>query len=296
MGKFHWIIFVCACGRIPVSPPDETPDAGSAAPDVTPTGDGTTGVGAWAAPTRIDSLSTSGYRDTAGTIRPDLCEMFFMTNRRGKEEIWVSSRFSATEPWADPTPVDEINAIGSNSSPDISADGGTLLFSRYVNGNWDLYVTTRSSPTSAWAMPQPIAELNTADVETQPELSSDGKTIWFTRATATEPYEIYTATRTLTGPWQNIRAVARLNSTAADEQPTVTGDELIIYFDSERSGGVMTMYQATRDPGMPWNDPVPVLELANAYRADVSPDDRYMVLSMTGPDQMSDLYETHRMP
>ena len=286
-----WVFLVGGCGKIVMSNPDASTADGQIVNDDAPV------ASVWATPTRIDVLSTTGYRDTVGTVRGDLCEMYFMTDRRGPSEIWVSSRFAATLPWEDPTPVNALNALGSVSSPELSADGRTLIFSLSVGSHWDLYITTRSSPTSAWATPQAITELNTTATESQAELAADGKTIWFARTITGSSYDIHVATRpSLTALWENVRDVPRLNSTASDENPTSTGDELTLYFDSERDGGMMNMYKATRDPGMPWNAPVPVPELAGAFRADVTPDDRYMVLSMAGPDAMSDLYETHRVP
>lgn len=295
MGRNTWMFVLCACGE--VTGPSTQPDAGLPGDtnvDASTTIDAGDSLGPWSTPARIDQLSTAGNVDSYATIRADGCELFFVSDRdTGNQDIYVSSRFSITDPWGAPTRITELSTTTTESGPEISADGRTIWFARNTSaGGYDLFVATRTSPTAPWSTPDPIVELDTAASERAPELSSDGKTMWFVRHNGAD-YDIYVATRpSLTSPWENIKPVVRFESTAEDENPTATGDEQVMYFDSLRDG-TRTMYTSTRSGG-PWSVPVAIPELADAYRADVTPDNRYMVLSKTGLDGSSDLYETRR--
>lgn len=69
------------------------------------------------------------------------------------------------------------------------------------------------------------------------------------------------------GPFDPPTAVAALNSADADDDPTLTGDLLEIYFDSNRAGGMGMgdIWYATRPTASdPWGTPQPVVGINTA--------------------------------
>jgi len=301
-----WLI-LCACGEVTST---STWDAnGGANPDASsdgsPADDAATSLGPWSTPVRIDMPSVDGFTDSHPSVSADGRELYFTSNRDGgSTDIYVSTRFTTTDPWGPATKVLDLDTTSSTEGgPDLSDDGRTILFSRALVGGStgnDIFMATRTSPSSPWTNVAPIAELNTTGSERSPHLSSDGKTVWWAKnvGTSTTPdYDIWTATRgTVNGVWSNLKEVARFTSTGQDDSPCATSDELTMYFDSDRaSAGESTIYVSTRPlGGGAWSVPHDVPEVAGGLRPDVTPDGRYMVLAKLSADGTTDLYESHR--
>src|SRR5690554_405756 len=76
-------------------------------------------------------------------------------------------------PWSAPTPITDFPPVADD---DPSATGDLLEL--YFNRANDIFVSKRSSVNDPWGAPTAVAELNTAGVETTPEVSYDGLTIF----------------------------------------------------------------------------------------------------------------------
>jgi hypothetical protein len=152
-------LIASACGRLaydPTAVADAASDAGGGLRDAT------TDAGATDA-ARID-----------GTVAPDAAG----------DAGPCSSGFGS------PIHVEGVNSTAVDTSPFISADGLTLYFSSTRDGDYDLYVASRASPTGPFDAPVAIAELNGAGAEAGPTLSDDELEIFFDRG-----YELMTARR-----------------------------------------------------------------------------------------------------
>ncbi len=293
------VILACGCGEVsgPPKATDASVDAGADAEvDAEPTD--AAPLGPWSIPVRIAELSTS-YSDAHPAIRADGRELIFNSNRdgNGNSDLWVSTRGSITDPWMPPRHVTELDATATTESgPALSADGTTIYFARaYASGTtgFDLYTARRNTTSDAWGVPMELAELNTAGHERSPHLSSDGTSLWYVIHDGAQ-YDIWVASRAIAaGAWSTAHEVPRLTSTSDDDGPSATGDELTMYFDSTMDGS-QQVYATTRMPAGPWSMPVPVPELAGGQWVTVMPSDRYMVLTMVGPDGSFDLYESRR--
>ncbi len=90
-----------------------------------------------------------------------------------------------------------------------------------------------------------------------------------------------------TGTWTDITEVAELNIGPKTDDPTLTGDMLELYFDSDRDG-TGDIYLARRDAvGDPWSPPTKVVELStdaiDENTPDVSLDGLEMFFSRKNP-------------
>src|SRR5215470_307157 len=81
-----------------------------------------------------------------------------------------------------PRPITELNAVGFRDD-DPSATGDLLEL--YFNsdrpggpGLQDMYVSRRARTTDPWGPPALVAELSTADDESNPDVSFDGLTMY----------------------------------------------------------------------------------------------------------------------
>jgi len=140
---------------------------------------------------------------------------------------------------------------------------------------------------AGWTTPVPLTEVNTAYNETDPFLSFDGLSLYFTRsATSTFYYgRIYVATRA--NPWEpftSVREISELNQSGTDVySPWVSPDNLRMYY-GKSPGKVMLSSRASVDD--PWSPGVQVsgLTLAGgAYWPKLSQDELTIVFHST-PD------------
>jgi hypothetical protein len=288
------------CGRVDPGGPDgsaELPDAEDLAPDAT-SADAAPPLGPWSSPARVAVLSTDDHVDSHPSVRGDGLEMYFVSDRDGYQDLYVSRRFARSEPWSAPQKVVELDALASvESGPDVSDDGKTLWFARgefWVPDSTDLYVARRDTTSDPWGEATLVTELSTAVDDLSPHVTADGRTMYFASA-ATGDYEIYRSTRpSAMAEWGGAQLVPRLNSPASEESTSTTGDGLEMYIDSRRDGP-FAIYRSTKAAdGGPWSFPEAVPELAGGSRADVTADGRYMVLSMPGGTGFSDIYEAWR--
>lgn len=74
--------------------------------------------------------------------------------------------------------------VGSDQKVSVRADGHELFFASNRSdgfGNFDIYRLTRQSISDPWSAPQHLdAPINGPDVDSQPSLSRDGRTLIFT--------------------------------------------------------------------------------------------------------------------
>jgi outer membrane protein OmpA-like peptidoglycan-associated protein len=140
-----------------------------------------------------------------------------------------------------PVPLNPvINTEAPEYLPSFSADDKTLLFTRVVNGQEDLYYTQKDNETNDWQKPTPLSSLNTPFNEGAHTLSADGSTLIFTQCENNKGLgscdlyisykkgEQWTAPKNMgapicTGYWESMPSIAPL------------GDKL--FFSSRRPGG-----------------------------------------------------------
>lgn len=117
-------------------------------------------------------------------------------------------------------------------------------------------------PGPMWGTPQPVASVNTADVETDPALSEDGLELLFASdRPGVGGFDIYRATRASTSvAFGSPSLVVPLASTADEYAPELTSDGLTLYF---RRGG--DIFRATRTAvGQPFQNIQKDNELSSA--------------------------------
>lgn len=223
----------------------------------------------WSAPQLL------GIDGADPTLTADLLQIWFID----AGDISHASRTATTSPFGAASPVLELSQAASESSPEVSADGSTMMFARFV-GNNDVYTTTWSSGVQSWSVPSSILDLNTADHEQSGSISTDGQQLALTRLPPGGTSDIYISTMGA-GGWSNPIAAASLNSPNNDSNAVLRGDKLAICFDSTRNGAATDIYCATRSAAdQPFDAPVAIAEV-NSPQNDqdpwLSPDGKVMV-------------------
>lgn len=101
-----------------------------------------TGTGApWAWPAPVAGIASNDDEYDPFVAQGGLV-VFFTSMRSGLGDIYWSSRRSLAEPFAAPSPVDDLNSNAYDSDTTLSPDLGTLMFSSTRSGNAEIYEAT----------------------------------------------------------------------------------------------------------------------------------------------------------
>ncbi len=105
----------------------------------------------------------------------------------------------------------------------LSRDGRELYFGSNRTGNFDIYVSSRSSTAAPFGPPQRLpATINTPATEACPTIVGRNR-LYFLRDSADDPADIFVSTRSSAG-WRKAAPVPLLNSPLLDETVTTYED------------------------------------------------------------------------
>jgi Tol biopolymer transport system component len=239
-------------------------------------------LGPFSMPTVIPALANAAVDDDP-TVTGDLCELYYSTLRSGNEDIWVSRRSSAMQPWGAPSLVPELSTPSIDTTPEVSADGLTIYLARANN----LLVSTRADRNAAWTPPTPVTELNTGSLEGSSAPTASHLTMVFasSRAGGGGDIDVWLATRGAVGdPWSNVTALNELNTAGLDTTPFLAESHQLLIYASDRGGGSdSAIYTSERSgPGAMFEAPQAIVELGGPGEAMdpwIAEDLRYVVFA-----------------
>ena len=131
--------------------------------------------------------SVNGGSDMGASISTDGLELFFGSDRSGGSgdwDIYVTTRATVSDPWSTSVNLGPtINSSGSDVHPCISPDGLILFITSNRSGGyggWDIWISRRATRDDDWGIPENLgATINTLDGESEPSISADGRTLYF---------------------------------------------------------------------------------------------------------------------
>ena len=131
----------------------------------------------WSSPEFLDPPIGLG-NELQADFSADGLSLYFSSSRSGtygKGDIWVSTRATTDDPWAEPTNLGpNVNTSGSEGYPSISSDGRILFF----NHGTHIWMTKRANKSDTWA---PLVNCNIigAPPMFDPAISPDGSVLYF---------------------------------------------------------------------------------------------------------------------
>jgi len=142
---------------------------------------------AWREPVNLGGQVNMWSADYGASLSGDGLTLYFDSNRSGgsgKSDIWVTTRATLDDPWAEVMNLGStVNTGAQEISPCISADGRWLCFRSWKSGgqgNCDLWLSTRAAPSDPWSDPVNLGPpVNSSSCEHDPSFSADGRTIFF---------------------------------------------------------------------------------------------------------------------
>ncbi len=200
---------------------------------------------------------------------------------RGKNEnFYVSSKREET--WFPAFPLRSVNSIFNEGAPTLSSDGRMLVFTacelmgdygpdRKGYGSCDLFVSIKEG--NEWQRPVNLgAPVNSPYWETQPSLSSDGKTLYFIRGkpsrSGVKNQDIYFTSKNDDGSWTNPELLSdKINTPEKEESVHIHPDGRTLYFSSNGHVGMggLDLYVSRKDEKGEWGDPVNLGYPINTY-------------------------------
>ncbi|WP_236515297.1 TolB family protein [Sandaracinus amylolyticus] len=163
-----------------------------------------TSDGPWGTVTAYPVINSSAD-DVDPALSPDGWEMIFASDRPGGGgglDLYHAVFDDRAYTFLTPTRIDALSTPDHDGGPEIASDGVTIYFTRQPIGGGPtrLYVTRRTTTGLVFDEPSEITELASTSHDTQPAISSDGRTlVWcsdrpaFGRASSS--YNIWCAQR-----------------------------------------------------------------------------------------------------
>ncbi len=184
---------------------------------------------------------------------------------REAKRLAVNARFAATAvknpvPF-DPKPVGNgVNSPADEYLPSLTADGGTMIFTRRDFIDENFYQSEYKN--GKWATAEPLEGVNTNQNEGAQHISPDGSWLVFTACNRRDDgsqgsCDLYWS-QLKSGTWTKpVPFSAAINSSDWDAQPCISADGKTLFFSSMRAGGKggRDLWLTTRQPGGKWSKP-----------------------------------------
>ncbi|MEM9896064.1 MAG: flagellar motor protein MotB, partial [Bacteroidota bacterium] len=176
-------------------------------------------------------------------ITADGAQLFYTKRDQvsGDEDIVVSHRDGNT--WTEARSVsNRINTPLNEGACTISADGRKMIFTscdrRDAFGSCDLYISTKKG--KYWSKPRNLGKpVNTKYWESQPALSADGRTLYFSslRPEGKGARDIWVSSQ-IDGKWSKPKNLSRINTAKDETTPYIHSNGTSLFFSSNGYPGM----------------------------------------------------------
>jgi hypothetical protein len=193
---------------------------------------------------RIDELATLG---TEGSVWWANNTLYFGRTANGQTKIYFATRGANNFGNIGPLDFPDSGASSTFYFPWVRDDGSLMYFVGGSGTSQDLYRI--SLPYSAGALPQPITELSSGEIETSPRLSSDERSIYFSssRGPVLGKRDVWVATRlNVADPFGTPKRDDTLSSIDDDYPSWLSEDSCLMYLTRIDAADVFTVYLARR--------------------------------------------------
>ena len=180
------------------------------------------------------------------------------------EDLYIS-RQTKEGGFSEPAPISPMINTGYNEGAgSISGDGKTLVFASCDRpksiGNCDLYISRRTG--NNWSVPQNLgAMVNSPDWDSQPSLSADGRTLYFTstRRGGQGLEDLYVTNLQPDGTWSAAQNLGTpINTPGKDMAPFIHASSTTLYYVTDGLVGMggLDVFRSER-AGLtgPWGEP-----------------------------------------
>ena len=167
-----------------------------------------------------------------------------------------------------------INSSFPEYLPSLTADGQTLVFTRRIQGDEDVFISHQEE--EGWSEPRSLQNINTTENEGPQYISADGNLIVFVRCSDRKGFggcDLYYSEKQ-SGAWSKPRNMgAPINTRAWESQPSLSADGNLLFFASNRKGslGGKDIWRSARNEDGSWSNPINLGSIVNTPDDDESP-------------------------
>jgi hypothetical protein len=242
--------------------------------------------GLWqSTPTNLGPTVNSSFLDSTPGISADGLSLYFSSTRSGGwADLWITTRATISDPWDPPVNLGPmVSSSYTDDTPSISYDGLTLYFSSFRPGgldSMDLWIATRQTTDDQWGAPVNLGPtINSLSFDWSPSISADGLLLVFSskRPDGVGKGDLWMTRRsTIDDPWpEPVNLGPPVNSQSVEATPSISADGLLLFFQSNRTGGyggqvdIWVVRRKTTDD--PWSEPVNLGPVINTFGYDGTP-------------------------
>lgn len=237
-----------------------------------------------------------------------------LSEQSRQEDFYISKK--EKNEWQSAMPLTGVNTSGNEGAPSISADGSFMFFASCMEvtgdygspdrkgfGSCDIFYSQKVN--GKWMKPVNVGPpINTANWETQPSFSSDGKTLYFIRGIISrgsiKDQDIYMSTLSTDGKFSTpVKLSDKINTPGQEESIFIHPDNQTLYFSSDGHPGMggLDIYMSKRQPDGSWGEainlgyPINTADNENSLLVDPSGHLAYFASNRAGGFGGLDIYQ-----
>lgn len=211
-------------------------------------------------------FNTPEFQEFSPTVSGDGKTLIFQSNRNGNFGLYETV-LQKDGSWSTPKAITSLNGVDKEANalggPCLSRDGNTLYFCALRSdglGDMDIYMSKRKS-NGEWGSADNLGSvINTAENESFPSVSPDGKKIFFTRKSkgGDKPncFKVFYSEQDDNGRWQSPKEMGMPVNTSCDKAPRVIYDNQNLFYCTEKSGQGYDVYRTKLNSDGTWANPV----------------------------------------
>jgi outer membrane protein OmpA-like peptidoglycan-associated protein len=187
-----------------------------------------------------DKVNTPQYSEYLPVLTADEETLIYTARVNRQEDFYISKK--ANGEWQKGEPMTTLNTNENEGAQCISVDGKLLIYTVCnrpgLMGGCDIFYSQYKN--GAWTTPKGFTPLNSTSWDSQPSISADGKTIYFSsdRAGGIGGRDIWYCNYE-NGKWGSPQNMGKPINTPLDEQtPYIHPDGVSLYFTSEGHAGM----------------------------------------------------------
>ena len=188
-----------------------------------------------------------------------------MEGSKTDEDFWVTQRDSSGAPWSKAEPLRGfLNTELNEGAQAITSDGGIIYFAacerRDGFGACDIYASFNQGD-GTWSRPVNLGDsVNSRVWDSQPSISSDGRTLYFVRGRSSydKDINIYYAELRADGRFGKAKPIpGKVNTSGQETSPFIHFDNQSLYFSSNGHPGMgeLDFFVSRRQPDGSWGEP-----------------------------------------
>lgn len=181
------------------------------------------------------------------------------------EDFWITTRDSVNGPWKKSGPLrGQLNTRLNEGAQSITSSGNVIFFAACERqeglGSCDIYASFYQGK-GTYSKPMNLGpQINSVAWESQPSISSDGRTLYFVRGlgSTARNLDLYYSTLSAEGYWSEAKKVEGLINTPEKEtSPYIHFDNQSLYFSSNGHPGMgdLDFFVSRRQPDGTWGEP-----------------------------------------